>query len=107
MNLIHQLENRMEQNFREILESLGYARYATAPYEKYFKMFTSSNGDCIELRIRTTSPEEQALYQGKYSALARRRGGSVFGTGFEVFFGDDVRDLDKKMQEDVEEKCKN
>lgn len=88
----------MDKQVREILVSLGYARYASAPYEKYFKTFTSSNGDCIELRIRTTSPEEQALHQGKYSALARRCGGSVFGIGFEVFFGDDIRDLDKKMR---------
>jgi hypothetical protein len=100
------MENRMDKKDKDIFESLGYALYAVNPYEKYFKTFTPSNGDCIELRIRTTSPEEQALYQGKYSAKARRRGGSVFGIGFEVFFGDDIRDLDKKMQEDAEEKCK-
>lgn len=91
----------------DILESLGYARYAAAPYEKYFKTITSSNGDCIELRVRTTSPEEQALYQGKFSAKARYRDVSAVGfETFPVFFGDDIEDLDKKMQEDVEKKCR-
>ena len=95
----------MDIKDEDILKSLGYAQYAAAPYEKYFKTFTSSNGDRIELRIRTTSPKEQALYQGKFSAKARRRDDSAFGIGFEVFFGDDVIELDKQMQDDVEKKC--
>lgn len=96
----------MDKKDKDILKSLGYDRYAVAPYEKYFKTITSSNGDRIELRIRTTTSEEQALYQGKYSAKARRRDGSVFGIGFEVFFSDDIEVLDKKMEEDIEEKCR-
>ena len=96
----------MDRKDQDALRSFGYFQYAVAPCEKFSRTITASNGDHIELRIRTTSQEEQALHGKKYSAKARRRDGLFFGIGFEAFFGDDVEDLDRKMQEDVKKKCR-
>lgn len=92
----------MNKKDKETLKSLGYYQYSFQPYDKFCRTTEgSSPAEFFELRIRTTSQAEKDLYHGIYSAKARLQNGSVFGTGFETFFGDDIIELDKQMQEDI------
>ena len=92
----------MNSEDRETLKMLGYQQYAEEPYEKFSRMMKASPDAKIRLRIRTTSDAEKQLYHASLSALARSLDGSVFGEGFECFFGDSVEELDRLMMEDAE-----
>jgi len=86
------------------LQELGYERYdLDESWRKKWHKFVEYAGKKFELRIRQSTVSEELTYHQPLVAKLRDVTGSVFGTGFEVWFSHDVNELHEKMTKEIEE----